>query len=213
MFKALIFDLDGTLVDSVQDIAHALNCTLKDLSLPEKSLEEVRDIVGDGVRTLLGRATGNTKKEFVENAAQIFHHHYRKHCVDNTFLYPGVRELLDFYKNKKLAVVSNKPYEMILQTLKHCAIENHFKLVLGPESTTNKKPHPEPILKTLEEFSVEANTTLMVGDGTTDMEAGKSAGVFTCAVTYGYRKKEELERYNPDFFIDKIEDLKKIVEE
>lgn len=213
MFNALIFDLDGTLVDSVQDIAHALNCTLEDLKLPVKSLEAVRDIVGDGVLTLLGRATENEDEEYVEKAAQIFHHHYKRHCVDNTFLYPGVRELLDFYRHKKLAVVSNKPYEMILQTLKHCGIEDHFRLVLGPESTLNKKPHPEPILKTLKELEVSAQTTLMVGDGTTDMEAGKSAGVLTCAVTYGYRNKEELEIYRPDFFIDKFEDLKKIVKE
>lgn len=209
----MIFDLDGTLVDSAQDIAHALNCTLKDLNMPPKSLDEVRDIVGDGVRILLGRATGITDVAYVEKAAKIFQSHYRKHCIDNTVLYPGVRELLGFYSSKKLAVISNKPLEMIHLTLKHCSIEDHFEMVLGPESTSNKKPHPEPILKTLKEFRVSPKMTLMVGDGTTDMEAGKSAGVYTCAVTYGYRRKEELEKYNPDFYIEKFEDLKKIVKE
>lgn len=211
MFSALIFDLDGTLVDSAQDIAHAINCTLQDLDLPVKSVAEVKEMVGDGVRSTLTKATGVQDKEYIEKAAKIFKNHYRKHCVDNTLLYPGVKEMLRYYKNKKLAVVSNKPYEMILQTLKHCKIEDHFEVVLGPESTANKKPHPEPILVALKEFKITPKLALMVGDGTTDMEAGRLAGVFTCAVTYGYRKKEDLEKYNPDFFIDSIEDLKRIV--
>lgn len=209
--EALIFDLDGTLVDSVEDIANALNFTLASLGCPAKSKAEVRSIVGDGVSILMKRATGCEDSLFIQEAITIFKKYYRNHCIENTRLYPGVEEVLRFFKEKKIALISNKPDEMVHQTLKHFSIQNYFSVVLGPESTKEKKPHPEPVLKVLDHLKVAPNETLIVGDGSTDMQAGKAAGILTCAVTYGYRNRKELETFKPDFFLDRIEDLKNFI--
>ena len=208
---SLIFDLDGTLIDSSHDIAGSLNHTLKTLGLPVKSKNEVQGLVGDGVRALLIKATGRSDEEYLEKAIALFKPHYLEHCNDTTILYPGVAQILDHFKDKKKAVVSNKPHDMIQKTLRHFGIDGCFEVVLGGESTAQRKPHPEPVLLSLREMKVSPGDSVMVGDGSTDIQAGKSAGTRTCAVTYGYRDRAELERYKPDFFIDKIEDLKHIV--
>jgi phosphoglycolate phosphatase len=209
--QALLFDLDGTLIDSSQDIADSVNHALRTLGLPAKSKAEVERFVGDGVRTLLARALGSDTDPRIGAASESFRAHYSVHCADRTVLYPGVEETLEFFKDKKKAVVSNKPYEMVLKTLRHFGIEHHFGAVLGAESTARRKPDPEPLLKALETLSVPGSQALMVGDGTTDMLAGKAAGTRTCAVTYGYRGRSELSECGPDFFADRILDLKTLV--
>lgn len=209
--EGLIFDLDGTLIDSSGDIALALNYTLRQLGLPEKSLLEVQTIVGDGVRILMGRAIGKKDDLILDKAIKIFQEYYFHHCVDNTALYPGVKEVLKKYKEKKMGVVSNKPYPMVIKTLEHFSLEDAFVVVLGAESTEQKKPHPQPFLEAIKKMNVHPTRTLVIGDGTTDMEGGHAAGLKTCAVTYGYRSKEDLEKFKPDFFIDKLQDLEKII--
>lgn len=209
--SCFIFDLDGTLVDSSEDIANSVNYTLKTLGFPERSQEEVQNFVGDGMKTLLSRATGSGKESFLQKAIGIFQSHYLQHCLDTTQLYPGASEILSYFQTKKMGLVSNKPYEMVLKTLRHFSMQKFFSVILGGESTAQKKPHPEPVLKSLEMMQVPAPSALVVGDGTTDIHAGKSAGALTCAVTYGYRSRKELENLNPNFVIDRIADLKKII--
>ena len=209
--SSLIFDFDGTLVDSAPDIANAVNYTLINLKLPTYSKNEIQNFVGDGVRTLLERAIGKTEDAFIQQALTIFKPYYLEHCVEQTILYPNVKQTLEFFKDKSLALVTNKPYDMVLKTLEHFSLTHYFQLVLGGDSTQNRKPHPEPILKTMETFQCLPQQTLMVGDGITDICAAQSAGAKTCAVTYGYRTQVELEKLKPDFCINKIEDLKKIV--
>ncbi len=209
--RSLIFDLDGTLVDSCEDIAASLNYTLATLGLPTKTRAEVERFVGDGVKILLTRAAGNSDPAFLEKAVQIFRPHYSEHCVDRTELYPDVKEILENFKNKKLGVVSNKPFEMVIKTLDHFRVRHYFQSVMGAESTPNRKPHPEPVLKTLEILKATKSDAVMVGDGTADIAAGKAAGVLTCAVTYGYRKREELEAAKPNFIIKSILELKNLI--
>lgn len=203
----LIFDLDGTLIDSCEDIAFSLNYTLNALGFPSKSRKDVERFVGDGVKVLLTRATGNSDPDFLEKAVQIFKPHYRDHCTDKTTLYPGVLAALDSLQDKKLAIVSNKPYEMVLKALDYFSIRARFASVMGAESAPNRKPHPEPVLKTLEALGSNAASTIMVGDGTADIQAGQAAGVQTCAVTYGYRSESELQALHPNYIISKITDL------
>ncbi len=209
--SGLIFDMDGTLVDSSADIAASLNHALKTLGLAPKTQEEVHSFIGDGMKTLLERATGSKDEALIAQAVSIFRPYYLEHCVNATVLYPNTREVLDHFQGKTIALVSNKPYEMVLKILDHFGIRNRFQVVLGGESTKERKPHPEPILKSIAGMGTAPETTLVIGDGTTDIQAGKSAGALTCAVTYGYRKFEELSPCKPDFFIDRIEDLKSIV--
>ncbi len=210
--QALIFDLDGTLIDSCADIAASLNYVLGRLNLPVKSPKEVQSFVGDGVKILFSRATGNADPALIDQAVALFRPHYLEHCVDQTVLYPGVRDVLERYRAKKCAVVSNKPLEMVDKTLEHFGVRHFFESVMGADSTPNRKPHPEPVQKTLERLKVKPDAAIMVGDGTADMEAGAGAGVKTCAVTYGYRSRAELQKTKPDFFIESILELKNLIQ-
>lgn len=209
--SSLIFDLDGTLIDSSQDLTSSVNHTLAQLGLPKKSKKEVESFIGDGMKTLLIRATGTKDESVIDKAIEIFRPHYCEHCAEETKLYPGVKVVLDFFKGKKIAVVSNKPLEMCRKILARLKIQSYFSAVLGAESTENKKPHPEPLLKSLELMRVRPAETMMIGDGDTDIDAGKSAGVLTCAVTYGFKDKRLLESRHPDFIIDRPEDLINLV--
>lgn len=209
--QALLFDLDGTLIDSSQDIADSLNYVLKGMGLPARSKAEVERFVGDGVRTLLVRSIGSDDEALIGKAAETFKNHYLVHCIDETVLYPGVETVLDLFKAKKKAVISNKPCDMVVKTLEHFGIARHFNVVMGAESAKARKPDPEPVLKALEKLGVPPGEAIMIGDGTTDIRAGKAAGAFTCAATYGYRARAELQAFGPDYFIDRMEDLKAVV--
>ena len=209
--SALIFDMDGTLIDSSRDIAASVNHTLQALGLPPKTKEEVEKFIGDGMKTLLERATGRSDAAFIAKAVEIFRPHYLEHCTDATVLYPGVRETLGSFAGKPMAMISNKPCEMVARILDHYGIRKNFEVVMGAESTAQKKPHPEPVLKSVAMMRALPGSCMIVGDGTTDIQAGKSAGVLTCAATYGFKDRRALESLKPDFLIDKIEDLKKII--
>lgn len=211
VIRALLFDLDGTLIDSASDITRCLNVVLKSHGFGERKVEEVQRCIGDGVLTLLERATGIKDREQLEEMAKVFKPYYAKHCLEKTELYPGVKKILQHFHHKKMAIVSNKPYEMVLKNLQHFSLRNYFQVVFGAESIANRKPHPEPVRKALEILTVRPEEALVVGDGTTDILSGKSAGTWTCAVTYGYRPKEELLALKPDFVIDRIIDLKKVI--
>lgn len=209
--SGLIFDLDGTLVNSEKDIALSLNHTLRSLRFKEVEERKVRDFIGDGMRSLILRAMETAEEELLNQAITVFRKHYLLHCCDHITLYPGVLGILKFFSDKKLGIVTNKPEEMTFKILDHFKIRNSILAVFGRETTQNKKPHPEPILKMIKRLNVQTEKTMVIGDGTADVLAGKAAGALTCAVTYGYRERSELEDLNPDFLIDKLEDLKKIV--
>ncbi|OGR87698.1 MAG: phosphoglycolate phosphatase [Elusimicrobia bacterium RIFCSPLOWO2_01_FULL_60_11] len=202
--------MDGTLVDSAADIAAAVGFTLNELGLPEKELKEVIGFIGDGMRTLLERATGFKEERELARAIEIFRPYYLENCADETTLYPGVQETLEHFKGLPLGLVTNKPAAMTLKILAHFKISKYFKAVVGGESTPNKKPDPEPVLKALAEMGVAPEAALMIGDGPADIFAGRRAGTRTCAVTYGYRGREELEKLNPDYIIEHLNKLKDI---
>ena len=208
--SGLIFDLDGTLADSAPDIAGSVKYTLKTLGLPPRSGGEVRRFIGDGMRTLLERATGRTEKPFLDRAVEVFRPHYMEHCLDRTRLYPGAVETLRFFRRKPMAVVTNKPVAMTVKILRGLGIERYFRTVLGGESVSRRKPHPEPIMKALRILGTDPADTLVVGDGTADMLAGRAAGTPVCAAAYGYKSRAELDSCRPDHLIRRLKDLRKI---
>ncbi len=209
--SALLFDLDGTLVDSAPDLSHAVNHTLAQLGIPGKTDQEVMTYIGDGMKTLLERATGFSSDADLARAAEIFRPYYLEHCMDRTTLYPGALETLEHFKTQSMALVTNKPVAMTEKILARFGISKYFKSVVGGESTPKKKPDPEPVLKALSDLKAEASQAIMIGDGPTDMEAGRKAGTQICAVTYGYRSREELKKLNPNYMIDHLNELKSIV--
>ncbi len=208
----IIFDLDGTLVDTCHDLANSVNFALNALDLPPLELQEVISHVGDGLKKLMDRSLPKDRLGEMDEAIDIFRSHYREHLLDFSVFYPKVENVLNYFRGKKMAVVSNKPEEFTRLILKGLRRADLFEIILGGDSLPVMKPDPGPILHILKQLSVSPEKTAIVGDGTTDIEAGKAANVWTCAVTYGLKKKEVLLKMKPDFMIEDIVELKKIFE-
>jgi phosphoglycolate phosphatase len=205
----LIFDLDGTLVNTLEDITASVNFTLDRLGRPLLSLDAVRGYVGDGVESLMERSLGGRPTRFVE-AVALYKDHHRRHLVVRSSLYPAVRETLEYFKAIPLGVISNKTMEFVSPLLNDLGIGRYFKLVIGADYGLPLKPAPDSIQRMMAEFNALPEKTLIVGDGTTDVRAGKAAGVLTCSVTYGFRSEAELRKAGPDHVIHELAELKQI---
>ncbi len=211
-FQALVFDLDGTLVDSRQDLANAVNHALRVTGLPERPADEIVTYVGNGMKVLVSSAMGRVSGEVLEAGIQAFKVHYAEHCLDSTTLYPGVAETLEeLSENCRLTVVTNKPAGFSEQILRSLGIRPFFSVVVGGDSLPERKPHPMPVLKSLESLGVPATSGLMIGDGEPDILAGRAAGLKTCLVTYGFGFSAEIAALKPDFQIARFKDIKEIV--
>jgi len=205
----VMFDLDGTLADTGQDLASAVNYVRSHLSLEPLDDRVVYGHVGRGVEHLLRSSLPESYQERFQEVMELFLKRYENHLLDTTVLYPSVLETLDYFQKKKRVVVSNKLYRLTLSVLRGLGIEPCFDAILGGDSVAEKKPDPGPLNQVLSSFGVSPVKALMIGDGGTDIEAGKRAGVVTCGVTYGLGKKEELVAAKPDFLIDDLRQLSK----
>jgi phosphoglycolate phosphatase len=205
--EIVIFDLDGTLADTRADITAAVNYALQRLEFPPLSMEQVCQFVGDGVPTLLSRALGPHHLDTLEAGVTFFREYYTDHLLDQTRLYPGVRETLEHFREKRKAIVTNKPLEFTIRIIEGLEIERHFEVVLGGDSTVERKPHPEPAWKVLSATGVEPRQAAMVGDSPADIEMAKQAGIFSVGVTYGLRPVADLQAAGPDLLLD---DLRKL---
>ncbi len=209
--ELLIFDLDGTLVDSRMDLTNAVNHVRQNYRLQALEVDTVTTFIGNGQRKLLQRSLPKKLWIKIEEASQLFQEYYNEHMLDNTSLYPGVKETLHYFRNKNMAVVSNKPEEFSRSILKGLRVDTYFTLILGGDTIKIKKPHPEPILEVIRRLKIETELTVLIGDSPIDIEAGRQAGVLTCAVTYGFRSRGLLLKSKPDIIIDDIRELKKIL--
>lgn len=207
----LIFDLDGTLVDSRLDLTASVNHALQRLGLPPLPVETVARLVGDGVRPLLTRALaaarGAPDEAEVERGVQVFREHYAAHLLDATRPYPGVPEALAALRHKAMAVATNKPRVYALAILEGLGLGQHFRLVLGGDSTPHAKPHPAQAEAILGTLGMPAAVALVVGDSPQDVAMARAAGCGACAVTYGLRSREELVAAGPDLLLDDLRDL------
>ncbi|RMH05082.1 MAG: HAD family hydrolase, partial [Aquificota bacterium] len=188
--KALLFDLDGTIVDSYKDIGLHLNRTLELFGLEPVELEKVKSMIGGGAKELLKRFFSDG---LLEEAIKVFREFYMQKPVIHTKPYGGVKELLDYAKGKGfvLAVVSNKMEELSVKILKELGIYDYFSLVVGGDTYPEKKPSPLPVIETLRKLKVEPKEALMVGDTSADIRAGRLAGTLTGLALWGYVRLEE----------------------
>jgi phosphoglycolate phosphatase len=210
--RLFLFDLDGTLIDSREDIAHAVDAAMITMALPAPSPEDVLRSVGDGVERLIERVllkvTGSRPEpQQISRGVQLMLEEYRTHLIGTTSLYPRVRETLDTMQGAKLALVSNKPEEFCRRILAAFGLAGRFCMVLGGDSLPKRKPDPAPLLTAMSQCGVAAAETVMVGDSPADIFAGKAAGVFTCGVSYGFRSREELQAAGSDVIIDRFDEL------
>jgi len=205
----LIFDLDGTLVNTLEDIAASVNYTLSRLGSPLLPLDRVRQYVGDGVEMLMTRSLGGRDGR-LEDAVSLYKEHHRRNLTVRSALYPSVKETLEHFKSLPLSVISNKSAEFIGPLLDGLGIGRYFKLIIGADAGLPLKPAPDAVLRILSELRVPKERTAMVGDGTSDILAGRAAGVLTCAVTYGFRSEDELRKAGPDYVIHELSELKNL---
>lgn len=209
--ELMIFDLDGTLIDSRQDIANAVNHTLREIGLKEKSMEEISSYIGTGVEDLIRKSIDGKADCCFEKAFSIMSEYYRKHSFDNTRLFPGVKDILEHFKSKRKIIITNRKREYAVEMLKALNIYDYFEYVAGGDNLGCMKPSSCPLEKAMQKFKMNKEKTIMIGDMHIDILAGKKAGIATCAVTYGIGKKEDIIKAGPDYIINDIAELKKII--
>jgi len=210
--ELIIFDLDGTLVDSRRDIVDAVNFTLREVALKEKSFEEVVSYVGTGVEELIKRSLGEEDKGLFKKALSIFEGHFQKHSADKSRLYPNVTETLGYFKDKRKAVVTNRRSNTAVITLKALNIYGYFDKVIGGDDAGCMKPSSCPLVNMMQHLKVtDKKKAIIVGDMNIDVLAGKNADILTCAVTYGIGKRQDIVKAHPDYIIDDIAQLKDII--
>jgi len=204
--ELLIFDLDGTLIESKWDIAASVNLTLAELGLPQRPIEEIFGFVGDGIKQLLRLSVGENSRVTFDEAVQVFRGQYLAHCLDRTTFYPGIGEMLTHYAGKRKAVATNKSIEytnVILQGLG----AHHFQYIVGGDHGFGLKPEPGMLLHVMEQLNVPKEQTVLVGDSTNDINGGHNAGIRVCAVGYGMGNRAKMEACRPDWFIERPEEL------
>lgn len=209
--QLLAFDLDGTLVDSVPDIARAVDLMAQELGLPPPDVGKVRIWVGDGVRRLVKRAlTGEhdaePPEELYQHGMESFRRHYREHLADATRLYPFALEVLNGLRSAgtQLACITNKSAEFTEPLLQTLGLRDYFGVVLSGDSLERRKPDPLPLLHAARTLRVAPTQSCMVGDSVNDMRAARAAGFRAVAVTYGYGNAAELATTAPDARLDSL---------
>lgn len=208
--SCIIFDLDGTLANSSEDIVNCVHWTLRDVGLASPSKEAILHHVGKGVRPLIEATVRQQGGTFSQEILDIFDHHYSRHLLDSTRLYPFVIDVLEAYRSRAMAVVTNKSQKYTNPILEGLGIAKYFKAVVGRDACKERKPHPEPVLLALRSCGVEPSQAVMVGDTEIDVEAGRRAGTKTCAVLYGFGEEKKICDAKPDWIVSSAKNLLKL---
>jgi len=213
--NSMLFDLDGTLIDSKTDLANSINLMLADLGRPPLAEATVGGFVGDGVRVLVYRSLTATDPnhqppEEILHAKGIalMHTHYAEEMLKTTRLYPEVAETLASFGDKHKAVVTSKEVRFTRILLDHLNIASYFDAIVGGDTTPARKPDPRPVLEAIRLLGGSAVDAVMIGDSENDINAGRRAGTRTCGVTFGFRTAEQLRISEPDVMIDRFDHLK-----
>ncbi len=213
----MLFDLDGTLIDSKTDLANSINLMLADLDRPPLDEAVVGGFVGDGVRVLVHRCLTATdpnhrppEEDLHARGIALMHSHYAEEMFRTTRLYPEVAETLAGFGNKQKAVVTSKEVRFTRIILDHFDIAKYFDAIVGGDTTPARKPDPRPVLEAIRLLGGSAADAVMIGDSENDINAGRGAGTRTCGVTFGFRTAEQLRLSEPDVLIDRFDQLKEV---
>ena len=216
--KLLIFDLDGTLIDSVPDLANSINHMLISIGRTSFKEADIRLWVGNGAQTLVKRALSGGSKiddtldaELFKSALETFLEHYADNVAVKTHPYAEVPQTLKELKDAgyTLVIVTNKPYDFVQPILQSLNLAQYFEDYLGGDSLATKKPDPLPLIHICEKFNVPTDKALMIGDSKNDILAANAANIESIAVTYGYNYGEDISSYNPDIVVDSFAEIPK----
>lgn len=215
--ELMLFDLDGTLIDSKKDLAASINLMLKDVGRPALSEDTVGGFVGDGVRVLVYRSltatdpNGNPPDEKLHaEGIALMHSHYQDQMLETTRLYEGVAETLNFFNHKRKAVVTSKEVRFTKIILDHFDIARYFDAIVGGDTLPLRKPDPGPVIEAIKLLNGKPDQAVMIGDSENDVNAGRGAGALTCGATFGFRTAEQLALTSPDAMIDRFDQLKEL---
>jgi len=205
--RALIFDLDGTLIDSKQDLIHSVNAMLAGTGREPLHEDTVSSYIGHGAPRLVARALGNgATEEECERALKFFLAHYDEHKLDSTRAYPGVAEALEELRELPMAVLTNKPVRVSRKILEGLGLAKYFRAIYGGNSFETKKPDPLGAKKILEELGAAPVQALMVGDSEVDVQTARNAGTLAAAVNYGFGTHDRA-AYPADIYLDGMTEL------
>jgi len=214
----ILIDVDGTLVDSVPDLAFCVDEMMKQLGLPARGIENVRNWVGNGVDRLIHRALvnqldGDADPELFQTARPIFLELYASNVSTRSVLYEGVREGIDYLRDQGYALgcVTNKAEQFTVPLLRDLGLFQDFGIIICGDTLPKKKPDPLPLLHAAEHFGVKADQAMMIGDSISDVKAARAAGFQIVCMSYGYNHGEDIRDYHPDLVIDTMTELKGIL--
>ena len=212
-YKIIIFDLDGTLLDTLQDLANSVNFALDSMNYPNRTISEIRMFVGNGIGKLIERAVPeNTEEEAFQATFQTFKSHYKQHCEDCTLPYRGISELLDFLKEQgvQTAVVSNKA-DFAVKKLCEKYFGTRISFAIGEQADVRRKPAPDMVISVLEKMNALPKESVYIGDSDVDIETARNAGIDLISVTWGFRDKDFLSQSGASVFADSVEQLKDLI--
>jgi phosphoglycolate phosphatase len=205
--RVLIFDLDGTLIDSGIDLALSVNATLKELGRQPLPHDQIFSYVGQGAARLIEQALGaGCTAEECEQGLAFFLSYYRQHMLDNTVTYPGVREALAAFDGMPMAVLTNKPVRFSRQILEGLGLASYFRYIYGGNSFETKKPNPAGMGVLMRDFGAAPGQVMLVGDSEIDVQTARNAGTWCCCVSYGLGSAR-LADFPPDLMVDSLTEL------
>ena len=213
-YDTVIFDLDGTLLNTLEDLADAVNFVMRSNRYPERTIEEVRCFVGNGIRRLMEQAVPkHVIGEEFERVFEEFKNYYTEHCQIKTCAYEGIMSLLSclYEKRYAMAIVSNKNHAAVCE-LNDIYFKEYITVAIGQKDGIRKKPAPDTVIQALKELGKDKEKAIYVGDSEVDFATAKNSGMDCALVTWGFRKVEELAEFSPTAFIDKPEELLGVLE-
>ena len=213
-YDTVIFDLDGTLLNTLEDLADAVNFVMRANQYPERTVEEVRCFVGNGIRRLMEQAVPkHVMGEEFERVFEEFKNYYTEHCQIKTCAYEGIMSLLSclYEKRYAMAIVSNKNHAAVCE-LNDIYFKEYINVAIGQKDGIRKKPAPDTVIQALKELGKDKEKAIYVGDSEVDFATAKNSGMDCALVTWGFRTVEELAEFSPTAFIDKPEELLGVLE-
>jgi phosphoglycolate phosphatase len=210
--RAIIFDLDGTLIDSKRDLIHSVNAMMEEMHRPQLAAEVISGYIGHGAPQLVARALGGTAtEEELKHGLQFFLSYYEEHKMDYTSAYPGVPETLSQLGHIPIAVLTNKPVRISVRILQALGLADRFRVIYGGNSFETKKPDPLGAKTILRDLNVEPAEALIVGDSEVDVQTARNAGTRAAAVNYGFGVHDR-QAYPADAYLDQFPDLLNLVQ-